>query len=555
MMKPRSLPPVHSPALPRSRHPGDVHESDVLAFLAQAERVVVWGIGLSGRAVLGALGGFPAALPMRPEVALPEHAAVNRDNALGVRVPKSRPGGSSVRLHVPTAVVAPGPSDGKVSLFERVRARINAGLIELAAFDSRAEVLASFVPSDTRSESGSQLAVRSLASERELLDALNAKTLLVVSPGVSLTHCMRAVMASGARLSTDLELGLAAFFGRVALVTGTNGKSTVTALLGAIVKAGATPAFVGGNLGIPTMALWSFAHREDPAAIAVIEASSYQLEYAPAVRADAAVLTSFSEDHLARHHTLSGYGRAKLQALLALPSGVEAVVSGADPAAVALARASGRPLHMASGRDLDALETGHGCFFVGHDRINAACAVRVARHFGLSVEAIRAGIAAFRPLPHRLATVGEAASVRFINDSKATNVGAAVAAIQAVAGRGALTVLVGGSEKGGSYAPLIAALRAHAQRTVLVGNAAPRLAAALEANALPFLRASDLATATVEAAEAAAEDASLATISSATVLLAPACASFDAFNTFEARGSAFEAAAHAWLDMHRSQSL
>ena len=538
----------------RARHASD---SALLAFLAEAERVVVWGLGLSGRAVLGAFSGVPEAVTVRPEVALPASTPGGRDaNA-------AADGGASVaaahqdldplaRLRVAPESMAPGSSEGEADLFGRVRTRLDAGLIDIAAFDSRAEALAALTSHTSRAQPGATPAVRPLASERALLDALDAKTLLVVSPGVSLTHCIREVLGSGARLTTDLELGLAAFAGRVALITGTNGKSTVTAMLGAMVEASGAPAFVGGNLGIPTMALWSWAQRADPAAIAVIEASSYQLEYAPAVRADAAVLTSFSEDHLARHRTLSAYGRAKLQALLALPGRAEAVVSGADPAAVALARAAGRPLHVASDADLEALEAAHGRVLEGHDRINAACAVSVARQFGLSLDAVRAGLAAFRPLPHRLATVGEAAGVRFVNDSKATNVGAAVVAIQAMAGRGPLTVLVGGSEKGGSYAPLIAALKAHASCTILVGAAAPRLAAALETAALPLLRAHDLATATALAADRAAEGA--AALTPTTVLLAPACASFDAFTSFEARGSAFESAARAWLAAQASRS-
>jgi UDP-N-acetylmuramoylalanine--D-glutamate ligase len=351
------------------------------------------------------------------------------------------------------------------------------------------------------------------AEDEALLDMVD---LVVKSPGVpAQAPPVAAARARGVPVWSEVELGWRLLRPRPFVgVTGTKGKTTTTALLGAIFRAAGRPVEVGGNVGVPLTSL-------DPAPDAwiVCELSSFQLEDVHELSLQVAVLLNLHPDHLDRHGTFEDYRAAKLRIferarhrVVPRGSGLEGIEFSGDDALPA------EPLLPGA-----------------HNRANAAAAAAAARAAGIGDAAIAEGIATFRGVPHRLELVRERGGVRWVNDSIATNTFAVrhgVAAYDAP-----VRLILGGSPKGEDFRPFARELPAHVASIYLVGQAADELAAALDAAGRPYERAGTIAA----AVGAAARDAQPGDV----VLLSPACASYDQFANFEERGEAFRALVEA----------
>ncbi len=343
--------------------------------------------------------------------------------------------------------------------------------------------------------------------------------LVVKSPGVPEGAApVDAARRAGIQVVSEVEVAGRLLSNPIVGVTGTNGKTTTTALLGAIVAAGGLPVEVAGNIGRP---LASLVGAVDPAAWIVCELSSFQLEGIDALRPRVAVLTNLEPDHLDRHGTFEAYAAAKLRIFENQGRDDVAIVPrglGAIPGAA-------RRVEFAGDDPLPAEPLIRGA----HNRENAAAATAAARAIGVRDEAIARALASFPGVEHRIETVAERDGVLFVNDSKATNAAAALRALASFPGR-RKHVILGGRGKGESYAALAAAF-APGDRAYLIGEAAPELASALAEAGVPHELGGDLASALGAAARAAAPGD--------VVLLSPACASFDQFRSFEHRGEEF----------------
>jgi UDP-N-acetylmuramoylalanine--D-glutamate ligase len=343
--------------------------------------------------------------------------------------------------------------------------------------------------------------------------------LVVKSPGVPEGAApVDAARRAGIQVVSEVEVAGRLLSNPIVGVTGTNGKTTTTALLGAVVAAGGLPVEVAGNIGRP---LASLVGEVDPAAWIVCELSSFQLEGIDALRPRVAVLTNLEPDHLDRHGTFEAYAAAKLRIFENQGRDDVAIVPrglGAIPGAA-------RRVEFAGDDPLPAEPLIRGA----HNRENAAAATAAARAIGVRDEAIARALASFPGVEHRIETVAERDGVLFVNDSKATNAAAALRALASFPGR-RKHVILGGRGKGESYAALAAAF-APGDRAFLIGEAAPELASALAEAGVPHELGGDLASALGAAARAAAPGD--------VVLLSPACASFDQFRSFEHRGEEF----------------
>ncbi len=362
--------------------------------------------------------------------------------------------------------------------------------------------------------------------------------LIVVSPGVPPFPRLEAAEAAGAQVIGELELAWRFLDAPLALVGGTNGKSTTTTLLGHLVAAGGARTFVGGNLGTPL----SEAVDGDWEAL-VVEASSFQLERAPTLRPRVSLLLNISEDHLDRYPDLAAYARAKGNAFVnQTPDDIAVIPAGDRLCAQQAARGRGRVVTFGEGGDYavdgrEVVEHAGGERFSlegsdlhgRHNLDNAAAAVAAAREFGVSRQAVADGLARFRALPHRMALAGVVDGITFYDDSKGTNVGAAVTALSGLTEpRGVL--IAGGRDKLGSYEPLVAALEHKGRALVVIGEAAERIAAAV-GERVPVERAQSMSDA-VERAYRLARPGDA-------VLLSPACSSFDMFENYAERGDRF----------------
>lgn len=387
---------------------------------------------------------------------------------------------------------------------------------------------------------------------------------LMLSPGVPLTHPVPHWTVDKARAAHVEILGDIELFARavnaapahkrpkVALITGTNGKSTTTALLGHILTAAGRDARIGGNIGYGVLGLDDM----HGGAVYVLEVSSYQLDLTSSLKPDAAVLLNISPDHLDRHGGMEGYIAAKRRALLNQGKGDTAIIGVDDPHCqricteitaanrrtiwpISSGRAMGRGVYALSGVLYDA--TGDRVVEVAdllrapglpgrHNWQNAAAAYAAARALGVSMEDAAAGLITFPGLAHRMETVGQIGKVKFVNDSKATN---ADAARQAMTTYPKFYWIAGGKAKAGGIEPL-ADLFPRVTRAYLIGEAADAFSATLGATPHTLSRTLDVAVAAAYAdARASGEEA--------VILLSPACASFDQFADFEVRGDAFRA--------------
>ncbi|HEX8233780.1 MAG TPA: UDP-N-acetylmuramoyl-L-alanine--D-glutamate ligase [Caulobacteraceae bacterium] len=392
---------------------------------------------------------------------------------------------------------------------------------------------------------------------------------LMLSPGVPLTHpephwTVQKADAAGVEIVGDVEL-LARTVNaapehkrpKIAAITGSNGKSTTTALLHHVLTAAGRDARMGGNIGVGVLGLDDM----HGGAVYVLELSSYQLDLTSSLKADAAVLLNISPDHLDRHGGMDGYVAAKRRILLNQTEGDTAIVGVDDPwcqrivteitAAnrrtvwpISAGRAMGRGVYAIQGILYDA--TGDRVTEVAdlsrarslpgrHNWQNAAAAYAAARALGLSAQDAVEGLMSFPGLAHRMETVGRIGRVRFVNDSKATN---ADAARQALSSYPRVYWIAGGRPKEGGIEGL-ADLFPRVAKAYLVGEAAGEFAHVLDGQALAKICHD------IDRAVAAAYADAATTGEDAVVLLSPACASFDQFADFEERGEAFRAAVSA----------
>jgi UDP-N-acetylmuramoylalanine--D-glutamate ligase len=387
---------------------------------------------------------------------------------------------------------------------------------------------------------------------------------LMLSPGVPLTHptphwTVDKAKAAGVEILGDIELFARAVNAapehkrpKVALITGTNGKSTTTALLGHILTAAGRDARVGGNIGLGVLGLDDM----HGGAVYVLEVSSYQLDLTTSLKPDAAILLNISPDHLDRHGGMDGYIAAKRRALLNQGKGDTAIIGVDDPYCqricteitaanrrtiwpISSGRAMGRGVYALSGVLYDA--TGDRVIEVAdllrapglpgrHNWQNAAAAYAAARALGVSMEDAAAGLITFPGLSHRMETVGQIGKVKFVNDSKATN---ADAARQAMTTYPRFYWIAGGKAKAGGIEPL-ADLFPRIAKAYLIGEAADDFSRTLGETPHTVSRTLDVAVAAAYADARASDE-------EAVILLSPACASFDQFADFEVRGDAFRA--------------
>lgn len=372
--------------------------------------------------------------------------------------------------------------------------------------------------------------------------ALAEAELVVLSPGVPPFAELEVAERRGAEVVSEVELATRALAhpAPIVAVGGTNGKSTVTTLLGQLLAAGGRRVFTGGNLGEPLS-----SHADEVFDIIVLEVSSYQMERVHTFAPRASVLLNVSPDHLDRYGDMAAYAAAKGNAFVRQTPADLAVIPFGDEVCLAQARrGAGRVVTFGVEPQADVVVTadhvlhrGLGARFSlaglrlrgAHNALNVAAALAVAIDLGVDQAAAEGVLATFEGLAHRMAFVAEQGGVTFYDDSKGTNVGASVTALLGLTEPKAVVIL-GGRDKGGTYAPLVDALRARARAAVLLGEAAPLLADAI-GDAVPMARA-----ATME--EAVEKAATLARPGDA-VLLSPACSSFDMFRDYKDRGDAF----------------
>lgn len=372
---------------------------------------------------------------------------------------------------------------------------------------------------------------------------------LVVSPGVSVQAPLIAeARARGAEVLGDIELFARENTAPVVAITGSNGKSTVTTLVARMAEASGLITGLGGNIGTPALELLE----GEPKELQVLELSSFQLETTDSLRPVAAALLNLSADHLDRYAGLADYTAAKTR----IYHGAETlVVNRDDPRVMATLEAVdhgqavitfglGEPEDNGFGlREVDGeswlcrgrenLLPAAALKLAGrHNLANALAALALGHAAGLKLPAMLAALREFPGLPHRTQWVAERNGVTFVNDSKATNVGAALAAIEGLAAQ-RLVLIAGGQGKGQDFTPLREAVARRCRAVLLIGEDAPKLAAALEGS-VPLETLPDLAAAVRRAAELARPGDA--------VLLSPACASFDQFAGFAERGERFAAA-------------
>ncbi|RMG46854.1 MAG: UDP-N-acetylmuramoyl-L-alanine--D-glutamate ligase [Acidobacteria bacterium] len=374
---------------------------------------------------------------------------------------------------------------------------------------------------------------------------------IVLSPGVPADRPeVRLARERGAPVLTEIDLVAPAVSSRTVAITGSNGKSTVTALVAAMLGEAGYDAVPCGNFGLP---LADAVQGDHPGRRYSLELSSFQLETTSELRAAAAVLLNVQPDHIDRHGTFEAYLAAKARIAKLRSPGAPLIVVRDDPGAAAVASNAEEPvLEVSAGGPVGrggGVEGGRLVLRLGaapvpvaradalplpgrHNLANALAAACAAATLGAPPEAIRRALETAAPLPHRLEPCGTVDGVRYVDDSKATNVAAAVAAVDALAGEaGTLFVLLGGRDKEGDFSPLAERLAACRAVPIVFGEAGEKIAAVLEARGLAPRRARTLE----EAARAARAEARAGDV----VLLAPACASFDAFPGFAARGDAF----------------
>ena len=357
-------------------------------------------------------------------------------------------------------------------------------------------------------------------------ETFTSADLLVLSPGVPLDQPpIVAAREAGVRVIGEIELAARWLSGRIVAITGTKGKSTTTTLTGRMFTAGGLTALVGGNIGTP---LSSQVAASTPETFHIVEVSSFQLETTDTFHPWIAVLLNLSSDHLDRHGSMDVYGAAKARIFANQTPDDWAVINADDPQTLALARAArAQKAFFSANTPLVPLSSIRliGRHLVG----DVMAAATVAQIAGVPRDAIVRAVESFTGLEHALEPVAVVGGVRFVNDSKATNVEAALRAIESF-DRG-LVVIMGGRFKSGDLSLLLEPLRARAATVVAIGEATPLIQRTLE-GAVPVVPAATLEGAVRRSLELAPKPG--------VVVLAPACASFDMFRDYAERGQVFK---------------
>ncbi|MFP5380926.1 MAG: UDP-N-acetylmuramoyl-L-alanine--D-glutamate ligase [Gammaproteobacteria bacterium] len=395
---------------------------------------------------------------------------------------------------------------------------------------------------------------------------LMAAELLVVSPGVPLADpAVARAIATGVEAVGDVELFARAVHAlntrrehpmRVIAITGSNGKSTVTAMCGDMCRMAELTTCVAGNIGLPVLdALYEIEQGYAPAPqVWVLELSSFQLETTTSLDADAAAVLNLSEDHMDRYPDMDAYAAAK--ARIFSGHGVQ-VVNRDDARTLAMVRPGRRVVSF--GLDRCPKDENFGLcedeLCIGgdmlmpiaalpvaglHNAANALAALALTRALDLPMEALLRGLLHFKGLPHRVEKVAEIGGVTWYDDSKGTNVGATEAALYGMGARKAVIIL-GGDGKGQDFTPLKAAVEANARAVVLIGRDAPLIAAAIDGSGIDVHRAANMDDAVTLARQLARPGDA--------VLLSPACASFDMFRNYTHRAEVFVAAVRQLADV------
>ncbi len=429
---------------------------------------------------------------------------------------------------------------------------IGAARSGIAAATLLARRGASVTLADVKPEIGEAAALIAAGVRLELgtsrPEALAAADLVVLSPGVPPAQpSIEEARRRGAEVIGELELAWRWLKGRVIAITGTKGKSTTTTLIGRMLAEGGLRTAVGGNIGL---ALSAQVDNSTPETLHVVEASSFQLETTDSFHPWIAVLLNFSPDHLDRHASVEEYRDAKTRLFARQTPSDWAVINADDPGVLEMAsharakqlRFGGDSLRdgIAIARDAIVRRSGgneerlvplSSVRLIGrHLLADVAAAAAVSTIVGVDRSAMTRAVEGFTGLEHALEPAGSIGGVRFVNDSKATNIESARRAIESF--DAGLAVILGGKFKGGEFGDLREPLAARAVGVIAIGEAAPKVVDAL-GTVVPVRRATDMRDA-VRAAYAAASP-------NGTVLLAPACASFDMFRDYAERGRVFKA--------------
>lgn len=383
--------------------------------------------------------------------------------------------------------------------------------------------------------------------EETILDA----DLIIPSPGVPAdAPLLQSARAKRVTIWSEVELAGRFLKGRLIGITGSNGKTTTTALIEHILRSAGFPTILAGNIGTP---LISRVEQSSDTSVAVVELSSYQLELIETFRPNISVFLNLTPDHLDRHHTLEGYGAAKARIFENQTEADSAILNADDPGTTPYAPAKpqvywfSRKQRVAQGafvkeseilfRRAGAEETVLKVTDIplagAHNVENVLAAVAAARLVGAEPAAIAKGVRSFAGVEHRLEFVAEICGVRYYNDSKATNVDAALKALDSFPGR--ILIILGGKDKGSDYTLLQAPLRERAILALLIGAASEKIERQI---------AGSVAIERAETIERAVETAAHAARPGDVVLLAPACASFDQFKNYEHRGRVFKELVH-----------
>jgi len=383
---------------------------------------------------------------------------------------------------------------------------------------------------------------------------LEGADLVCISPGLPLSEpVVQEALARGIPVVGDIELFAWALRAhsraKVLAITGTNGKTTVTALAAHLLRASGIDCEAAGNIGPPALDALMRQRTATPA-VWVLELSSYQLETTWSLEPDAAALLNISEDHLDRYPGIEHYAAAK--ARIFFGSGVQ-VLNRDDPRSMACALPGRQVVTFgldAPARDGDfgiaqrawlvrgrerILPLGELPIFGGHNAANALAACALSCAAGAPLSSLADGLRSFHGLPHRLQRVAIRRGVTWYDDSKGTNVGATIAALRGLEHKAVL--IAGGEGKGQDFSPLAPAVAEHASGVLLIGRDAPLIERALAASGVPVERCATIEQAVARAAACAR--------SGEAVLLSPACASFDMFRDYRHRGEAFAAAVRA----------
>jgi UDP-N-acetylmuramoylalanine--D-glutamate ligase len=381
-------------------------------------------------------------------------------------------------------------------------------------------------------------------------DAIFARAdFVVISPGVPSFPALDAFEASGREVIGEMELASRYVRAPIVLIGGTNGKSTTTALTGAMFEAAGKRTFVGGNFGTPLA-----EEVDEEWDVLVLEISSFQAERVPTLHARAHALLNITDDHLDRYPSFDAYARAKGNPFERMtPADVAVIPRGDAIVAREAARGKARVITFGTEKDDAAADVAlHGSALIHrplgwsipqetlrlsgwHNVMNACASIALAADLGVPQDAIARALCSFTGLGHRTVLVREIGGVRYYDDSKGTNVGASVAALRGLTEARAV-LIAGGRDKLGDYAPLVAALADKGRALVLIGEAADRIEAAAKGT-LPIRRAGSMEEAVRIARELA--------LPGDAVLLSPACSSFDMFRDYKHRGDVF---ARAVLD-------